>query len=77
MHSYVRQPSGCFIFKTRGFSCALGGDEFSVILYDTNKTNANNVAQKKLHLLSQAFHFGESQRNVTASLGIALYPQPG
>jgi diguanylate cyclase (GGDEF)-like protein len=63
--------------RQEDFLARLGGDEFIVILNDTNVTNANKVAQKMLHLLSQTFHFGESQMHVTASLGIALYPHTG
>lgn len=53
----------------------LGGDEFIVILSDLDKTyNIDRVAQNIIQQLSQVYILGNKQAYVSASLGIALYP---
>ncbi|HKX39745.1 MAG TPA: sensor domain-containing diguanylate cyclase [Burkholderiaceae bacterium] len=50
----------------------LGGDEFAVILTGTPEAGARHVAEKILELVSR---HPEHQRGVSASIGIAVYPQ--
>ncbi len=53
----------------------LGGDEFTVILENiSNVADAENVAKKILHSISQPFKLGEHEIHITSSIGITLYP---
>lgn len=52
-----------------------GGDEFMVILPDlTHPSQAGRVAQEIIHALSGPFLLKEQQAYVSASIGIAFYP---
>ncbi len=55
-----------------------GGDEF-IVLLDTLETTraASVVAQKVLNALRRAFALGGIEQHVSASVGIALYPDDG
>jgi diguanylate cyclase len=56
----------------------LGGDEFIILLQDLKSTdNALQVAHKHLQNLLQVYRFEEKQLFVSASIGIALYPDHG
>ena len=53
----------------------LGGDEFVLVLADVHgAADAASCAEKILHALSGGFLIGDLNLNVTASIGIALYP---
>ncbi|ABC27401.1 predicted signal transduction protein containing a membrane domain, an EAL and a GGDEF domain [Hahella chejuensis KCTC 2396] len=58
----------------------LGGDEFTVIMPELGRTpeeaeqNANLIAAKVLSELSTPFFFNTQEFTVTASMGVALYP---
>jgi diguanylate cyclase (GGDEF)-like protein/PAS domain S-box-containing protein len=53
----------------------LGGDEFMVILAGvTDPAIVDRVAEKLIHELERPFHLGADNANVSASVGIALYP---
>ncbi|KZE77605.1 diguanylate cyclase [Paenibacillus elgii] len=55
-----------------------GGDEFTVLIKDTSQTHdAEKVAQKIIHLLSQPFAIDGHELRVGCSIGIAMYPQDG
>lgn len=54
----------------------LGGDEFTVILPDTkSEFTIANTAQKIIDCLSLAFHLDNYKAFVSASIGIAFYPE--
>ncbi len=56
----------------------LGGDEFTVVLPDLEeKQTIETVAQRMLILLSQPFQIGDQEVTVTASIGIAIFPEDG
>ncbi|TCS43126.1 EAL domain-containing protein [Reinekea marinisedimentorum] len=56
----------------------LGGDEFTLILPSlNNELCASSVAQRILDSLQQEFIIGEHRVNITASIGIAIYPDNG
>lgn len=56
----------------------LGGDEFAVILPKVaGLGEAEEVAQRIVRLLGEPYHLGVGLAAVTASVGIALYPQHG
>lgn len=55
----------------------LGGDEFLVILPGNNAQGAAQVAQKILAIIAEPYPVEQYELNVTASIGIALYPDDG
>jgi diguanylate cyclase (GGDEF)-like protein len=56
----------------------MGGDEFTVLLQEVNNVvNASKVARRILNKLSQAYELGGRELFVTASIGIAVYPDDG
>ncbi len=55
----------------------LGGDEFILLLPGSNANGAIQVAQKLLQTLSQPYRQEPYDLVVTASIGIALYPEDG
>jgi diguanylate cyclase (GGDEF)-like protein/PAS domain S-box-containing protein len=56
----------------------IGGDEFAVLLPDTTETEAMHLAERIIRAIAQIpFHFEGQNLRLTASLGIAHYPQHG
>lgn len=56
----------------------LGGDEFTVILPDLGDTpQINRIAENIIEKLAQPFYFlnDETKHHISASIGIAIYPQ--
>ena len=53
----------------------LGGDEFTVILHKLHdNSNIEDVAQKIINKLEEAFHLGDEVVHISGSIGITLYP---
>jgi diguanylate cyclase (GGDEF)-like protein len=56
----------------------MGGDEFMVVVERMEeRDNAQLVANDLLKILAQPIQMGETQLNVTASVGISTYPEDG
>jgi diguanylate cyclase (GGDEF)-like protein/PAS domain S-box-containing protein len=56
----------------------LGGDEFAIILNQVDREGAIDVAKKiQAHVAAMELSVGERTHKVTASLGIALFPEHG
>ncbi|PXX37296.1 sensor domain-containing phosphodiesterase [Undibacterium pigrum] len=55
----------------------LGGDEFILLLTGVNEHKVEQVVQKLMQVVNAPFHLGEYDLNVTASMGIAIYPNDG
>ncbi len=55
----------------------LGGDEFILLLPGADVTGAAQVAQKMLDHISEPYHIGLHELSITASIGIAIYPDDG
>jgi len=56
----------------------IGGDEFIVLLPAIEATqDAMQVAEKILHALCQTFELAEHRIQISASIGIAVYPEHG
>ena len=55
----------------------LGGDEFGIVLADTDREAAGRFADRALHELTRPLQLLDQQVHVGASIGIALYPQDG
>ena len=55
-----------------------GGDEFIVLLEDFHTTrDVTEVADRLLEVISQSFKINEQEMKLSASIGIALYPNDG
>ena len=55
----------------------IGGDEFAILIEDTDQINADLVAQKVIKSLSQPAKIKDDTIIITASIGISLFPQDG
>lgn len=55
----------------------LGGDEFLIILPQINEIQLENIAENILEKIQQRFLIENKQINISASLGIVLYPDHG
>ncbi len=55
----------------------IGGDDFVVMLPETDAEGAAHVANKFMAALGEPYRVGERSITVTPSLGIAVYPQDG
>lgn len=57
--------------------CRVGGDEFVLVLDDATVDVAARLTRRLQHLLHEPFDLGPYQSGVTASMGIAMYPDDG
>ncbi len=56
----------------------LGGDEFVILLSDiATSQDAAHIAQKVLEVLSRPYTLAGHELNITASIGISVYPEDG
>lgn len=55
----------------------IGGDEFLVILENTDREQAGSVAQKLMLALAGPLESGDTRLTLSASVGITLFPQQG
>jgi diguanylate cyclase (GGDEF)-like protein/PAS domain S-box-containing protein len=59
-------------------SARLGGDEFTIILSDLENMDAiDSVAEKLLSAINQPYQLGSNVGQVSASIGVAVYPNNG
>lgn len=57
--------------------CRTGGDEFIILLPDTDADGAGHVAQKLVENITTPFEIDGNQLFVTVSIGISIYPDNG
>ena len=55
--------------------CRWGGDEFLMVLADTNENDAVDISEQLIDMLSEPHHTENSVLSVGATIGIALYPE--
>jgi diguanylate cyclase len=67
---HERLESACLVAR-------LGGDEFAILLPDTNAEEAGRVATSLLRSLERPFVSEDHALEITASIGIATYPDHG
>jgi diguanylate cyclase (GGDEF)-like protein/PAS domain S-box-containing protein len=61
--------------RTEDTAARLGGDEFAVLLPDVQEPeDATRVAHRVLDLLAEPMHLGSRELIVTASVGVAVWP---
>jgi diguanylate cyclase (GGDEF)-like protein/PAS domain S-box-containing protein len=63
--------------RCRDFIARLGGDEFLVLLDVNSDDDAIRVANQLIKAISNPYHLEGSKLRVSASVGIAVYPQNG
>lgn len=58
--------------------CRIGGDEFTLIMPHAETHDIDGIAEKiNQTLMSKAFNFADNHHKVSASIGIAIFPQHG
>jgi len=55
----------------------LGGDEFAIIIPDTSAYAINDLIKKIAAVIDEVIEVGHQQLYISASIGIALYPEHG
>ena len=55
-------------------ACRWGGDEFAVISEDTDAAQAGVLVQRIVNALGEVFLLGDASIDVSASVGLSLYP---
>ncbi len=68
----------CSVLRSEDTTSRQGGDEFIVVLPSIKHAkDAENVAKKLIETLSASYCIDGQQLNISASIGIALYPDDG
>jgi diguanylate cyclase (GGDEF)-like protein len=62
----------------RGVIARFGGDEFSIVLSETDQNTGFNIAEEiRNNIASTPFQLGGKPHQLSASLGVATYPNEG
>ncbi|MFZ2727037.1 MAG: EAL domain-containing protein [Methylococcaceae bacterium] len=67
----------CSVLREEDTLTRLGGDEFIILLPNINADGAARVANKLLMAIAQPYKIEQYDMSLTASIGIALYPDDG
>jgi len=67
----------CLVLRTEDTVTRLGGDEFILLLPGIDAVGAAHVAQKLLDAVAESYWVEFYDLALTASIGIALYPEDG
>ena len=66
------------ISRTKDTVARIGGDEFIQLIEDVkNPQQVKSIANKIIQSMSMPFHFGGHELYLSASIGIAMYPDDG
>jgi diguanylate cyclase (GGDEF)-like protein len=63
--------------RASDIAARLGGDEFALILAPSSRTAAQTVAAKLIECLAAPYQVGSLKLEISASIGIAGYPESG
>lgn len=63
--------------KEGGFIARIGGDEFNVILPDSNREDALDCAEKIIEAFREPFHIDNYEIYITTGIGISVFPFDG
>lgn len=66
----VFQNDNCFVYRQ-------GGDEFNLLLLNTNRESAGKFVQKLFSAFNHSFYFNSQEYFISTSVGISLYPNDG
>jgi diguanylate cyclase (GGDEF)-like protein/PAS domain S-box-containing protein len=66
-----------FSLRENDIVSRLGGDEFILLLPGNNAAGAESAVQKLLLRISDPYQIGQYDLNITASVGIAIFPDDG
>jgi diguanylate cyclase (GGDEF)-like protein/PAS domain S-box-containing protein len=66
-----------FTLREQDTVSRIGGDEFIILLPDTEDDHVAHVAQKIIHIVSLPYHINGFDLTTTPSIGIAVYPTDG
>ncbi|MGO4888402.1 diguanylate cyclase domain-containing protein [Anaerobacillus sp. MEB173] len=55
----------------------IGGDEFIVVLEETNKVEIEDIAKRIIEKISLPYMLNEKEANISLSIGISMYPDDG
>jgi diguanylate cyclase (GGDEF)-like protein len=63
--------------RSSDVAARLGGDEFAALLFETSAQAAGAVASKLIDSISQPYQLGAHEVTLSASIGVAGYPESG
>ncbi|MBO1510242.1 EAL domain-containing protein [Metabacillus bambusae] len=59
------------------FVARVGGDEFNILLPDTNRENALDIAENIIEAFKSPFYFGNYELFITTCIGVSVFPFDG
>ncbi len=65
------------VIRDSDIAARMGGDEFVILLPDSDAQAALSVAEKLIKVLQQPYYIGEQMLTVGSSIGISVYPGNG
>ncbi|MED3623355.1 EAL domain-containing protein [Neobacillus thermocopriae] len=64
------QNDNCFVYR-------VGGDEFTILLLHTNRSEASRFASKIFSIFSHSFYLNSHEYFISPSIGISMFPNDG
>jgi len=64
------QNDKCFIYR-------VGGDEFTILMVNTDRHSTSTFVRKVFSAFSQSFYFNSQEYYISPSIGISMYPIDG
>lgn len=64
------QNENCFVYRQ-------GGDEFNILLLNTNQQSTSPFVKKVFSAFAQSFYFNSHEYYISPSIGISMYPNDG
>lgn len=67
---FAYKSKDCFVYRQ-------GGDEFNILLLDTNRKETSRFVQELTNRFSKSFYFNSQEYFISPSIGISVYPNDG